>query len=74
MLKRLRLAQPCGGTASGGIRQSPRGEGETLPTRGPSGRQERLYCWVKKRRRKVTSHFFISSSVKRPAKAQRARR
>ncbi len=36
--------------ASLGIRQSPRGERATLPTRGPSGRQERLNCWAKKRR------------------------
>ncbi len=36
--------------ASLGIFQSPRGLMETLPTFGPSGRQERLYCWLKKRR------------------------
>lgn len=33
--------------ASEGIRQSPRGESVTLPTFGPSGRQERLYCCAK---------------------------
>ena len=36
--------------ASLGIRQSPRGERATVPTLGPSGRQERLNCWEKKRR------------------------
>ena len=30
--------------ASLGMRQSPRGERLTLPTLGPSGRQERLNC------------------------------
>ena len=37
-------------TASDGIRQSPRGDRVTEPTLGPSGRQERLNCWVKNRR------------------------
>lgn len=36
--------------ASLGIRQSPRGERQTLPTLTPSGMQFRLNCWVKKRR------------------------
>ena len=36
--------------ASLGILQSPRGERVTEPTFGPSGRQERLNCWAKKRR------------------------
>lgn len=36
--------------ASLGMRQSPRGESETLPTLGPSGKQLRLNCWEKKRR------------------------
>lgn len=36
--------------ASLGMRQSPRGESDTLPTRGPSGMQERLNCCEKKRR------------------------
>ena len=35
--------------ASEGIRQSPRGDRATLPTLGPSGRQERLNCWAKNR-------------------------
>ena len=48
--------------ASLGMRQSPRGERLTLPTLGPSGRQERLNCWLKNRRRKVVSHFLIVSS------------
>ena len=37
-------------TASLGIRQSPRGDRVSEPTLGPSGRQERLNCWAKKRR------------------------
>lgn len=35
--------------ASEGMRQSPLGDRDTVPTLGPSGRQERLNCWVKKR-------------------------
>ena len=49
--------------ASLGILQSPLGLSETEPTFGPSGRQERLNCWAKKRRQNVDSHFFITSSV-----------
>ena len=37
-------------TASEGSFKSPRGDTETAPTLGPSGRQERLNCWAKKRR------------------------
>lgn len=48
--------------ASLGMRQSPRGERLTEPTLGPSGRQLRLNCWVKKRRQKVLSHFRMVSS------------
>ncbi len=41
--RRVPLAyNSASGTASLGIRQSPRGERATLPTRGPSGMQERL--------------------------------
>ena len=40
-------------TASLAMRQSPRGDRLTLPTLGPSGRQERLNCWLKNRRQKV---------------------
>ena len=36
--------------ASLGMRKSPRGDSVTVPTLGPSGRQERLNCWAKKRR------------------------
>ena len=36
--------------ASLGIRQSPRGDRDTVPIFGPSGRQFRLNCWEKKRR------------------------
>ena len=60
--------------ASEGIRQSPRGESATLPTRGPSGKQERLNCWEKNRRRKVRSQALISSPLKRSAKAVQANR
>ena len=35
--------------ASEGMRQSPRGERDTVPTFGPSGRQLRLNCWEKNR-------------------------
>ena len=37
------------GSASLGIRQSPRGERLTVPTLGPSGTHDRLYCWRKNR-------------------------
>ena len=37
-------------TASLGMRQSPRGDRVTVPTLGPSGRQDRLNCWEKNRR------------------------
>ena len=37
------------GSASEGIRQSPRGERLTVPTLGPSGTHDRLYCWRKNR-------------------------
>ena len=53
-------------TASDGIRQSPRGESVTVPTFGPSGRQERLNCCVKKRRIKVVSHFFDACNAINP--------
>ena len=36
--------------ASDGMRQSPRGLSEHVPTFGPSGKQERLNCCAKKRR------------------------
>ena len=39
--------------ASDGMRQSPRGESEIVPTFGPSVEQLRLNCWVKNRRRNV---------------------
>ena len=46
--------------ASLGIRQSPRGESDTDPTFGPSGRQLRLNCCEKKRRKKFFAALFIS--------------
>ena len=54
--KRLSYSRPSSSsiqrlfTASLGMRQSPRGLRATEPTLGPSGRQERLNCWEKKRR------------------------
>lgn len=48
--------------ASLGIRQSPRGERLMEPTFGPSGRQLRLNCCWKKRRKKVWSHFLRVAS------------
>lgn len=41
--------------ASEGILQSLRGERLTEPTFGPSGMQERLNCWEKKRLKKIFS-------------------
>ena len=49
--------------ASEGMRQSPRGERQTEPTFGPSGRHERLNCWLKKRRKKVRSQWRMVSGV-----------
>ena len=37
------------GSASEGIRQSPRGDRLTVPTFGPSGTHDRLNCWRKNR-------------------------
>ena len=53
--------------ASLGIRQSPRGLRLTLPTFGPSGRQERLNCWAKKRRKKVCIQWRMVSRWNVPA-------
>ena len=49
------LASHSAAQASEGMRQSPRGDSVTVPTLGPSGRQERLNYCEKNRRRKVTS-------------------
>lgn len=59
--------------ASLGIRQSPRGLMEMLPTFGPSGKQERLNCWLKKRRKNVCNHFFIVALSYLPPKAMPVR-
>ncbi len=48
--------------ASLGMRQSARGLRLTVPTLGPSGMQERLNCWEKKRLRKTPSHRRIVPS------------
>ena len=55
------------------MRQSPRGDRDTEPTLGLSGRQERLNCWVKKRRMNVLSHFTMVSRSYLPLKAFPAR-
>lgn len=54
--------------ASLGIRQSPRGDSDN-PIFGPSGRQERLNCWLKKRRQNVVSHFLMVALSNSPSKA-----
>ena len=43
--------------ASLGILQSPLGDSATVPTFGPSGRQERLNCWMKNRLQNVYNHL-----------------
>ena len=48
--------------ASEGIIKPPLGERPTVPTAGPSGRQERLNCWVRKRFKNVPRHFSIKAS------------
>ena len=53
--------------ASDGIRQSPLGDSVTEPTFGPSGRQERLNCWMKNRLINVVSHLWIVSESNTPA-------
>ena len=68
-IRAVRAAQ-----ASLGIRQSPRGLIEILPTLGPSGKQERLNCWLKKRRQKVCNHFLMVSSSYIPLNVRAARK
>ena len=53
--------------ASLGIRQSPLGDSATVPTFGPSGRQERLNCCAKNLQQKVLSHLYMVSSSYSPA-------
>ena len=48
--------------ASLGICQSPLGDSPQVPTLGPSGRHERLNCWLKNRRQNTDNHFFIVAS------------
>ena len=52
--------------ASLGMRQSPRGLRQQLPTLGPSGRQLRLNCCAKKRLKNVLSQCFMTSSEYSP--------
>ena len=49
------------GSASLGIRQSPRGDKETVPTFGPSGTQVRLNCAAKNLCKNVFKTCSISS-------------
>ncbi len=49
--------------ASLGILRSPRGDTPIEPTLGPSGKQERLNCWLKKRLTKFFSHLRSFSSL-----------
>ena len=49
-LQTVQLGLPDCGAGIARMRQSPRGESVTEPTFGPSGRQLRLNCWMKKRR------------------------
>ena len=54
--------------ASLGILQSPLGERATVPTFGPSGRQERLNCWEKisvKLLQPLQDCFIVITSSKR---------
>ena len=60
--------------ASLGILQSPRGESATVPTFGPSGRQDLLNCWEKNLLQNVFSHFRIVSLSYSPSKVLQARR
>ena len=69
MLRDSQLLSHEAEEASEGMRQSPRGESEQEPTLGPSGRQLRLNCWAKKRRKKVVSHFLMTSLEYAPLKA-----
>ena len=50
LIRRYFPSSHAAGSASLGIRQSPRGERLTVPTFGPSGTHERLNCWLKNRR------------------------
>ena len=54
---------PPGAATSLGILRSPRGDRLTPTTFGPSGRQLRLNCCVKKRRINTPSQCSITSSV-----------
>lgn len=61
--------------ASLGIIHPPLGDNPQVPTLGPSGRHERLNCWLKKRRKNTDNHFLIVlSSYCVSLKALRARR
>lgn len=60
--------------ASDGISQAPLGERLTEPIAGPSGRQERLNCWLKNLLMNVLSHLRMVSSSYTFAKAFCARK
>ena len=59
----LRSSSQRAAEQSLGILQSARGERVTEPIFGPSGRQERLNCWLKNRRTKVVRQVLICSLV-----------
>jgi hypothetical protein len=59
--------------ASEGIDQPPRGDRLKPHTHGPSGMQERLNCWLKKRRQNVVSQCLIVVPSYTPAKTSIAR-
>jgi hypothetical protein len=48
---------------SDGIRQSPRGDRLMVPTFGPSGKVDRLYCWEANLFKNTESQWRISSTL-----------
>lgn len=60
-------------TASEGILKSPRGDSVTVPTLGPSGRQERLNCCEKNRLKNTAIQFLINALSYTSSKALVAR-
>ena len=60
--------------ASDGIDHAPRGDRLIVVAFGPSGRHDRLNCWLKNLLIKVFSHFLITLSAYSPLKALQARK
>jgi hypothetical protein len=56
------------------MRQSALGERLTMLIFGPSGRQERLNCWLKNLQKNFLSHFRISASTYAPLNARFAKK